>query len=146
MREPSNIDHLYHYWRTALVDYAAAEQWRLENQDRLSWFNEPGAVEPFPMAFPGFFRTGLEGVAVWIEAPKDDAGELIGPEYVVLKRGHGKPITDPFSIFMSFSHARKTPVSEAAYRHWLAYGTWADDRAPQMKRAPVELRTQRSMF
>lgn len=168
MREPSDLIPYYEYWELAQKDRAQAEHWYLAHCQSLSFWDD------VPMMFPGFYRYQYKGnsskmqhvkgqyipVAIWIEQQKNDEGELIADEVVLVKSGvfpafHADTDSNylgEIGLLMAWEQCRKSPVTKEMYDY--AIGTymresayrWFDDKAPVAKPAPIEIKDARSLF
>lgn len=86
----------------------------------------------------GFYRIkkaagSWHPVAIWMDQPVDEDGELSGPETLRAKVNQFL-IKDENDIENLWFKCCLMPVSYEAYCHALQYGAWADD--PQEKVAP----------
>lgn len=140
MRQPSDVQPYYEYWRLALKDMAAAEAYYQANKDRLSFNPE------FPAALPGFYRRKngkrqWKALAIWIDQPIE-AGELVGDERILCKYGIGRDSVtdDEIEIMSLFRKARANPVSEDAYLWAVSHNNqWADDKKPAAQKQLIDL-------
>lgn len=123
------------YWRAALKGDPAKIFKRLDDWEepqpgfyrirRVNW-REKGFRSPF---YP---------VAIW----KSEMGNGM-----LAKVGINQTITDEMRILDLWLKGSKNPVTEDAYRHAVAYGTWADDPPPKEPKPEVEdLTDKTSMF
>lgn len=173
MRTPSDLSLYYTYWYKALVNLTEADAWRLENERRLSFWDD------LPMIFPGFYRyqftgrsekmKGLKGqflpVSIWIEQQISEAtGELLNDEELIMKTGHWDPdhaaragnMMGEVKLLMTWEKCRLHPVTEEMYNFamdsfartsaFVWYDTKPGPEAPAQKPEPVELREVRSLF
>lgn len=155
LRQPTDQDLYWTYWRLGLEDSTEALRWLKRHEFELSFW------EDMAMPFPGFYRDRKERmpIAFWIADVLDDAGEAIDQPYLVMKTGVWKPVTaltavhHEISFFMTWAKCYRDPVSEEAYRWALqtykerSVYEWADDPPPPApKPAPVDLAKAPSVF
>lgn len=172
MRQPSDLALYYTYWNLALENLGKADAWRIENEQRLSMWEDD-----LPMVFPGFYRAVFTGnshklrhlkgqnlpIAIWIEQQISPEGELLADEVVMLKTAHWKPIhpllTDNIlggiSLLLAWEKCRLSPVTKEMYDFAMqAYALdgiyrWFDTTQPKAVDeipAPIELRDAPSLF
>lgn len=110
MRNPTGNRTLYRWWREALL--SKAKGCRL-----------PDVVETEPQ--PGFYQTRLKRggvlnpVAIWMNQPTDDGGQLIDDETIVAKLG------DAFvDVGKVWPWCATRPITKKEYDHFRQHGRW----------------------
>lgn len=119
----------------------------------LAWYDVHGPEWSFwddlPCVFPGFYRAksanwkqrGMNGpffgVAIWLEKPVDEEGNQIADSFFRGLFGRAEQreyCDDEHDLVRVFHKCKRHPVSEEAYRHYMAHGVWADDPIKQERR------------
>lgn len=126
MTKPTDLVILQQWWREALAG------------DPRQTFNHLGDQWQ-PQV--GFYRIKKAAgswypVAIWMDQPVDDDGELCADETIIAKVGN-RTIKDEMEIENLWFKCCLLPVSYEAYTYALQYGAWADDPKETVKPEPV---------
>ncbi len=111
MRQPTPRAELFAWWEAAIA-----------GKTPTIYMDEPRC---------GYFRRRLVRggpwvpVAIWMEQPLDEDGELIGPE--IMRAAVNGKAADPVDIW---SYVAGEPITLEEYRHLVRTAKWAQEHAP----------------